>query len=58
MSQWTNEESNINIHYHVSDRQLGGSCYVTLEPSLPLCDDLEGWDGGKAGRLKREGVCV
>ena len=25
------------------------------EPSLVLCDDLEGWDEGKGGRLKREG---
>ena len=23
-----------------------------------LCDDLEGWDGGVEGRLKREGIYV
>ena len=34
-----------------------GSCYLTREPSLVLCD-LGGWDGG-GGRLKREGyICL
>ena len=28
------------------------------ELSLLLCDDLEGWDGGMGGRLKREGIYV
>ena len=23
-----------------------------------LCDDLEGWDGSRGGRLKREGIYV
>ena len=23
-----------------------------MEPSLALCDDLEGWDGGRGGRLR------
>ena len=26
------------------------------EPSLALCDDLEGWDGGQGGTLKREAI--
>ena len=33
-----------------------GSCYRDL--SLVLCDDLEGWDLGVGGRLKREGIYV
>ena len=28
------------------------------EPSLVLCDDLEGWPGGRAGRLKREVIYI
>ena len=28
------------------------------EPSLVLCDDLEGWDGGSGGRLGKEGTFV
>ena len=26
------------------------------KPSLVLCDDLEGWDEGRRGRLEREGM--
>ena len=29
------------------------------EPSLVLCDDLEGWDGVEGGsEVQREGTCV
>ena len=28
------------------------------EPSLALCDDLEGWNGGRGGRPDRERVYV
>ena len=28
------------------------------ELGLVLCDDLEGWDDGVGGRLRREGICV
>ena len=33
------------------------SCFLTQEPSLALCDDLEGWDGMGAG-LKQEEISV
>ena len=29
-----------------------------MEFSLVLCDDLEGWDGGDVGRLRKEGIYV
>ena len=29
-----------------------------MEPSSALGDDLEGWDGGVRGALKREGIYV
>ena len=28
------------------------------EPSLVLCDDLEGWDGGRGRTLKREEMYI
>ena len=28
------------------------------KPNLALCDDLKEWDGGKRGRLKKEGIYV
>ena len=31
---------------------------IHREPSLVLCDDLEGWDWGKEGTLKREMIYV
>ena len=29
-----------------------------VEFSLALCDDLEGWDGGDLGSLRKEGIYV
>ena len=34
------------------------SCCVAQGAQTALCDDLEGWDGGVGGRLKREGIYV
>ena len=31
---------------------------VAPVPSLVLCDDLEGWDGGREERLERETIHV
>ena len=28
------------------------------ELTLMLCDDLEGWDGGRGGRPNREGMYI
>ena len=35
----------------------GRQC-IHREPSLVLCDDLEGWDGEVGGRLKRKEIHV
>ena len=35
-----------------------GSCYKAQELSSELYDELEGWDGGVGGRVKREGIYV
>ena len=35
-----------------------GAVMHRLHNSLVLCDDLEGWDGGKGGTLKREVIYV
>ena len=44
--------------YHVSNRQLVESCCSAREFSCMLCDDLEGWDVGVGGSLKRGGMSV
>ena len=31
-----------------------GTCYVAQGAHLMLCDDLEGWDGERHGRSRRE----
>ena len=49
------------IHYHVSDKQLVGSCSLTQGvPSLVLPDDREGWDGVWGGGKSQEGggICL
>ena len=33
-------------------------CCINRELSLALCDDLDGWDGEKGQRLRKEGVYV
>ena len=36
-----------------------GSCYVTQEAQLGVCDDLEGWDGGNRKRAQEGGnMCI
>ena len=46
----TNGESSINIHTLPCGKQIAGE----KPPGWAPCDDLEEWDGGKGGRLKRE----
>ena len=56
-------ESRANLEISISiytlscvNGQLVRSCCMHREPSLVLCDDFEGWDGGTGGRLKRKGI--
>ena len=56
----TNGESSINGIYTLWCR-MDSWQEVALqhrEPSPVLCDDLEGWNGGRGGRLEREGGCM
>ena len=56
-------ESGMNVETSISVRILLGVRWIAgekllREPSLALCDDLEGWDGGRAGKLRKEGMYV
>ena len=44
----TNGESRIDIHTLLCIKEIANKklLYNNREPSLVLCDDLEGWDGG------------
>ena len=43
-----NVETSINIHILSGVRWIAGE-KLLREPSLALCDDLEGWDRGREG---------
>ena len=47
----TNGESSIDIYTLSCVRQTANKklLYNNREPSLMLCDDLKGWDGGQGG---------
>ena len=63
-TQWgresgTNGESSINIYTLSAVRRTAGEKLPFSTGScLVLCDDLEGWHGGKVGKLGREGMYV
>ena len=44
------------MHYHTWDREPVGLCCVTQGTQTGLCDDLEGWDGGR--EAQRGGTSV
>ena len=48
------------ISYHVQNRELGRSCYVTQGAQPGLCDDQDGWDRGRGGRryMYNNGSCA
>ena len=55
----TNGGSGIDIYILQCVEELAGkSCYITQGASLTLCDDLEGGDRGREGKLKREVINV
>ena len=50
-----------HTHIHTTMCKIASEWEVAVyhrELSLVLCDDLEVWDGGVGGRLKREGLRV
>ena len=54
-----NGESSIDIYTLPCVKQIAGEklLYNTGSPAL-RSNDLEGWDGGRRGRLKSGGICV
>ena len=54
-----NGESSIDIYVLPCVKQIAGEklLYNTGSPAL-RSNDLEGWDGGRRGRLKSGGICV
>jgi len=52
-----NVETSISVRILLGVRWIAGE-KLLREPSLALCDDLEGWDGGRAGKLRKEGMYV
>ena len=59
----TNGESSINIYTLPYVKQIDSLWEVGIlvqhrEPSLALCDELKGWDGGRGGRLKTKVIYV
>ena len=47
---WTERVALKHIDYHMQNRWMMGSCYITWELSAVLCDNVEGWDGVGAWR--------
>ena len=52
----TDGESSINIYALSGVKWIAGKAAVYhREPSLVLCDDLEGWEGGEEGGSRGSG---
>ena len=53
----TNGESHININVLSCVKWIVGE-KLLYNTGSTVCDDLEGWNGKKTERLKREGIYV